>query len=155
MKTLFRKPLLLSIVLLSAVGIADSAYLSWARLTDTSLTCAKILDGCNVVAASPYSTLFGVFPLAYLGLIFYVLIFLTSVLLIVRPREILHEALYYFTLIGFLSSAYFIYVQGFKIHAFCVYCVISATTSTLLFVVASIIRHERSTRERQTATPSE
>jgi len=131
-------PLVLAV--LSFVGVIDSAYLSYTRFTDTEIVCGAIqgLSGCNVVAASPFSELFGIIPLAYLGLFFYLVILVLSILLFVDQKNIKKRALLVLTGLGFLSSVYFLYLQAFVIFAFCIYCVISAAISTLLFGIAIV-----------------
>ncbi|PIT91249.1 vitamin K epoxide reductase [Candidatus Kaiserbacteria bacterium CG10_big_fil_rev_8_21_14_0_10_49_17] len=122
----------LSVIALATFGIIDAGYLSWARFTGSSLSC-NILNGCNVVAASPESVLFGIMPLSYLGLLFYIGIFALGVLLLVQDAKLFRVLLVLATLGGFLASVYFTYLQAFVINAFCIYCLTSAVLSTLLF----------------------
>jgi len=122
----------LSVIALAIFGIIDAGYLSWARFTGSSLSC-NILDGCNVVAASPESVLFGILPLSYLGLLFYVGIFVLGVLLLIKDTKVFRILLALSTLGGFLASLYFTYLQAYVINAFCIYCLTSAALSTLLF----------------------
>jgi uncharacterized membrane protein len=127
-----------AIVVLASIGALYSGYLAYARLIDSSITCG-IVEGCNVVASSPYSELFGVIPLSYLGFIFYVDILLLGILLFKNDRPSLYFTLLAFTSAGFLSSLYFIYLQAAVIKAYCIYCLMSAGTSTILFIVAILI----------------
>lgn len=46
------------------------------------------------------------------------------------------------TALGFLSSTYFIYIQKFKIGAFCIYCILSALISTILFGIGIAIQRK-------------
>lgn len=59
-----------SLFILSLVGFFDSLYLSWGALTGSPLICG-ILEGCNVVAQSSYSWVFGI-PLAMYGVAYYI-----------------------------------------------------------------------------------
>ena len=123
------------------IGIVDAASLSYARYTHSDLICG-IVEGCNTVAASPYSVLFGM-PLAYLGLLFYVFIFILGVWLLSRDGAWLRTVLLATTSIGLASSLYFVYLQTFVIQAYCVYCVISALVSALLWVMALALYRTR------------
>ena len=124
--------------LFSFIGIIDSGYLSYTRFTGTEIVCDAFgaLSGCNEVAASPFSEFLGI-PLAYLGLAFYLAIFVLSIVLFFKRNEDLKQLLLAFTAVGFLSSMYFMYLQAYVIFAFCIYCVISAITSTLLLGIAA------------------
>lgn len=124
--------------LLSLIGIADTAYLSYTRATHGDLSCS-ILSGCNIVAASPESVLFGIVPLAYLGLAFYIAIFVLALIFLFSQTKAVLWLLVTATGLGFLSSIYFLYVQAYVIGAFCIYCLISAATATLLFALVILL----------------
>lgn len=124
-------------VILAFIGLTNSFYLVQSHVTGEELNCS-ILDGCNAVAASPYSIVLGV-PLASWGVLFYFGMFvLAATMLMVRVRFLSQL----FTLgasIGFLSSLYFTYLQFFVINAVCMYCMLSAILATLLLIVALLI----------------
>tara|TARA_B100000745_G_scaffold268202_1_gene194159 strand:- start:1355 stop:1831 length:477 start_codon:yes stop_codon:yes gene_type:complete len=124
-------------VILAFVGLTNTFYLVQAHTTGTPLNCS-LLDGCNAVAASPYSTVLGV-PLASWGVLFYFGIFvLAATMLMVRARTLSHFFVFG-TAVGFLFSLYFTYLQFFVIEAVCMYCMFSAILSTLLLIVALFI----------------
>lgn len=128
------------VMFFAAIGIVDTAYLSYARLTQDALSC-NILDGCNVVALSPYSLLFGVVPLSYLGFFFYLGIFVFSAALLYNTSLVVRRALLTFATLGAASSLYFVYLQWFVIKAFCIYCLISATTAIAIFTLVAVGMH--------------
>ncbi|MDP2665384.1 MAG: vitamin K epoxide reductase family protein [bacterium] len=120
-------------------GMADSAYLTQHELSGTPLLCnIGNLSGCNVVASSQYSHLFGI-PLAEFGILFYSVIFVLAALEIVLFDQLLRRALQALSFIGLLSSIYFTFVQIFLIGAFCIYCFASALTTLLIFIFASLL----------------
>jgi uncharacterized membrane protein len=41
--------------------------------------------------------------------------------------------------IGFVFSMWFVFVQAFLLHAFCQYCMLSATTSTTIFIISMYV----------------
>jgi len=127
----------------AAIGIADAFYDSYAIYNGQLLWCPPPIDGCNTVANSPYARVFGV-PLGYLGVIFYLYMFALAALLVFDPfsRGLRLGALLYATL-GVSGSLYFMYIQITYIHAFCIYCLISAVLTLLLFIAALV--HFRAT----------
>ena len=128
----------------AAIGIADAFYDSYAIYTAQPLWCPPPIDGCNTVANSPYARVFGV-PLGYLGVIFYLYMFALAALLLFDPssRGLRWGALLYAAL-GVSGSIYFMYIQFAFIHAFCIYCLISAVL-TLVLLIAALV-HFRVTR---------
>jgi uncharacterized membrane protein len=108
---------------LALVGIADAFYDSYAIYTGQLLWCPPPIDGCNIVAASPYARIAGV-PLGYFGLIFYLHMFGLAALLAVDPlsRGLRLGALLYAAL-GVSSS---------------IYCVVSALLTLLLLIAALV-----------------
>lgn len=131
------------------IGIADAFYDSYAIYTGQLLWCPPPIDGCNTVANSPYARIFGV-PLGYFGLVIYLHMFALAAILAFDPfsRGLRAGALLYAAL-GVFSSICFMYIQITFIHAFCVYCLISAILTVLLFIAA--LAHFRATRRGQAA----
>mgnify|MGYP001566510994 CR=1 FL=1 len=125
------------LIVLALVGFTDSAFLLAKRISGAPIPCF-ITSGCDTVSKSPYSVLFGV-PLSLLGVIFYLIIGFLALLYIDTKNILVARLIPLATMLGFLSSAYFIYVQKFKIGAFCIYCIISAIVSTLLFILGVTI----------------
>lgn len=138
------RSLLLSLALvLSLLGVADSWYLYESAVTDTALTCdiGAGLDGCNVVAQSPYSQFLGI-PLALYGVGFFGLLFaVAAAQFFVSSRRL---TLLYLSLSAFgaAASLVFMYIQFFLIKALCIYCLLSAAiTFALLGIAWRLRRH--------------
>ena len=130
------------LIALALVGIADTFYLAYNEFMNIAPSC--LLAGCDVVLAHPLSELLGI-PLAYWGLVYYVYMLGLVTLLALEPRSkaLVWGTLFYST-VGLLSSAAFIYIQGVIIGAFCQYCMLSAIVATALFAVA--LWHYKNTR---------
>ena len=127
------------ILLLAFCGLADSAYLTEHELSGTPLICnIQNLSGCNVVAASQYSHIFGI-PLAEFGVLFYSIMFVLAALELVLFDQLLRRVLQLVSLVGLLSSLYFTSVQIFLIGAFCIYCSASALITLFIFILATLI----------------
>ena len=123
-------------LLLAALGIADAFYDSYAIYAGQPLWCPPPIDGCNIVAASPYARIVGL-PVGYFGLLFYLCMFVFAALLVVAPLSRgLRLLAVLWAAIGLAFSVYFMRIQVAFIHAFCIYCVISAVLVVLLFVAA-------------------
>jgi uncharacterized membrane protein len=121
------------------IGLSDSIYLSYIKLSHNEAFCAGIGE-CDVVNTSPYSEIAGI-PMALLGASAYIAL---VILLIVEGRRGFwknNSLLIFFgiTLIGLLYSAYLTYIEVAVIHAICPFCVLSAVAMLVLFVV-SILR---------------
>jgi uncharacterized membrane protein len=129
---------------LAALGIADAFYDSYAIYTGQPLWCPPPIDGCNIVAASPYAHILGL-PVGYFGAAYYLSMFALAAMLVMVPRSRgLRLAAMLCAAIGPAFSAYFMRIQFAYIHAFCIYCLISAVLTVLLFIV--VLAHYRATR---------
>lgn len=126
------------VIVLALIGFADSTFLFAKRLSGGPIPCVLGFTGCDTVSKSPYSVLFGI-PLSVYGMVFYLSIGILGVLYLDTKKVLFARLLLPATALGFLSSAYFIYVQKFLIQAFCVYCVISAIISTILFCLGILV----------------
>lgn len=122
--------ILWAIIALALVGFTDSAFLLAKRVSGAPIPCF-ITSGCDTVSKSPYSVLFGI-PLSALGVLFYLGTGFLALLYMDTKNILIAKLIPVATTLGFLSSLYFIYIQKFKIGAFCIYCIISAITSFAL-----------------------
>ncbi len=129
-----RKPISLGLALL---GLFDSLYLLWIY-TSPSRPMLCLGTGCDAVRLSAYSSLRGV-PMPVFGVAGYltlvILIFAEPLVTASLARSIRYS-LAGLTGVGFLFSLYLEYLQGFVIHAFCAWCVMSGLVMTALFGLA-------------------
>lgn len=127
------------ILLFAFAGLADSVYLLQHETTGTPLICSiQNLTGCNIVAQSPYSNLFGV-PLAEYGVLFYIIVFATAALELVLFDRLLRRVLQVLASVGVLASLYFVLIQVFVINALCIYCLGSALLALFICITASLL----------------
>ena len=133
------------ILLCSFCGVADSAYLTEHEVAGTPLLCnISGLSGCNIVAQSPYSHIFGI-SLAEYGLAFYGLLFVLCAFELLAYNRPLRRLIQLLAAGGFIASLYFAFLQFFVINALCVYCMASALLTILIFILAWFIepiRHQ-------------
>lgn len=118
----------------SGIGFLDATYLTIEHFTKFSLPCS-LTNGCDIVTNSAYSEIFGI-PVAILGVAYYLTLFLSLYLILEFSQERLLPHIALATTAGFLFSGWFVYVQIAILHAVCQYCMISAITSTTLFLLS-------------------
>ena len=116
---------------LALIGFADASYLTAKFFLGGSIPCS-ILGGCDTVTKSAYASIAGV-PIALLGALFYLTVLILVIYYLDSAKSKIWTYLFFITLIGFLFSIYFVFLQVFIIKALCLYCLISAVTSTALF----------------------
>lgn len=133
------------LLIVAVIGFADAAYLSFEHYQGVIPPCS-LTSGCEQVLTSSYSTVAGI-PVSLGGAIYYFLVALGAFIYLeskyaasVKPHheKFLRYALLV-TILGFIASLWFVYIQIFVIHSYCVYCLGSAITSTILFVTACVI----------------
>lgn len=137
--TSFPKTLFLLFLLAAFTGLLDAGYLTIEHYRGEAITCG-VLKGCQEVTTSQYSTIAGL-PVSLLGMFYYLFILLLIVILrevwdILPPsgwKRPLLLVIPLITTLGFLFSFYLLYLMFFVIKAVCIYCLVSALSSTVLF----------------------
>lgn len=119
----------LAALVLTVVGIAVSAYLTYVHYEGLKPVCGLGAD-CEKVQTSAYAELLGV-PVALLGLSGYLA--LLAALLVDGENALMAAAVV--ALVGFGFSMYLTYRELFTIDAICLWCVGSAVVLTLLSVI--------------------
>lgn len=114
----------------------DAVFLTKQHYNKDPFSC-PLFGGCDEVTNSMYSEIFGI-PVSLLGVVFYASIFLLSLLSYLLHNKKLLTLASMMTPFGFLSSAILVSLMLFVIKAVCFYCVLSAISSTLLFVLGMI-----------------
>jgi uncharacterized membrane protein len=122
-----------SALVLAFLGVLDSIYLTWVKVTDSYATCGPI-GNCEAVNSSRYAEFAGI-PIALIGILAYLAIMVLVLLESKLPDQIvgLRLALFGFTLTGTIYSAYLTYVEIAILNAICPYCVVSALLMVILF----------------------
>ncbi|MEK7095445.1 MAG: vitamin K epoxide reductase family protein [Patescibacteria group bacterium] len=140
LKILLTKPLqqesipkwiIITLLIVALLGFIDATYLTIEHFQNNIPPCTT--DGCEKVLTSSYSEVIGI-PVALLGSIYYFTILVLLIAYFDSKKEILLRLTMLLTPLGFLASLYFFILQAAVINAFCQYCLVSAVTSTVLFV---------------------
>lgn len=131
-------PILAAVVAL--VGLADAVYLTIHHYTAEPVPCGEAFD-CGAVLTSQYATVFGV-PIAVFGAAAYFTAFSLAVLAAFGNRSAwrLFGAQ---VLLMSLFTIWLIYVQIYRIEAFCQFCLISAAVTFTLLITALISKFWR------------
>jgi uncharacterized membrane protein len=118
--------------LVSLIGLADAIYLTVQHITGASLRCT-VISGCSEVLSSPYAQV-GPVPLAALGAAAYFVVFSLAILA-AFGYPLVKLLLKILLGIMFLTTLWLLYLQGFVIHHFCQYCLLSAIVTTALTLI--------------------
>ena len=136
--TVAKLPLLAAVVAL--IGLADSIYLTIKHYTGEKVPCS-IVEGCEQVLTSAYAEIGGI-PLAIFGAAAYFIAFSLAILAAFGNRSM-------WTIFGVQTAfmlaftAWLVYLQAFVIEAFCQFCLLSAGTTLVLFIIYAISRFTR------------
>jgi uncharacterized membrane protein len=121
---------------LALAGLGVSVYLTVAHFTSPRiLVCAeKGFVNCAAVTTSPESMVFGIFPVAVLGLAFFVFMAgVTSPWAWRASWPAIRWARFGSVLVGIVFVLYLIYTELFTLNAICLFCTIVHVITFLLF----------------------
>ena len=136
------------VFIVTLVGFADAVYLTVEHYSNVIPPCN--IGGCETVLTSQYSQIVGI-PVSLVGSIYYFCISVLLLMYIDTKKEIYLRIPFLVSIMGMLASLWFIYLMIFVIKAFCPYCAVSATTSTIIFVLAyySVLKSQYLSRQAQ------
>lgn len=123
-------------IIFSFSGFLDATYLTVSHYMGTELNCT-ILNGCGTVTTSEYSLMMGI-PVALLGCFFYLTMLIGSLVYLDTENRLALKLISWLPFAGLAASTWFVYLQFFVIKSLCQYCMLSAITSGLLFILAAI-----------------
>lgn len=121
----------------SFLGFLDAFYLTLMHERGGRVPCSITL-GCEKVLSSAYATV-GPLPLALLGTIYYLAIFLSAVAYLHTRSGVFGAIISLFPFAGFAISVWLFFLQAFILDAFCAWCLFSGALAFVLFC-ASIIQ---------------
>lgn len=135
----------LALVVISLLGIFDAGFITYEKLSGRIPTCRPPFE-CGTVLNSDWAYIAGI-PLSIYGLVFYLIVFVFSVLnvlevqLTIPVTKTIRNTIYLLTMFGFGFSLYLIFLMQFIIGAWCLWCLFSAITSSSLFIIAMVLRY--------------
>lgn len=137
MKKIIPKWLIWTITAVAFLGFIDATYLTVIHYKGAELNCTA-WGSCNEVTTSEYSVIFGI-PMALFGALYYLTVLVLSLLYIDIKKQIILKLIPILTTFGFLFSLWLVYLQLFVLYSICIYCMFSAGTSTILFILSIIL----------------
>lgn len=137
-------------VIISLIGLADASYISYEIANYMLPPCSQGFD-CAAVLTSQYAKI-GSVSVANLGAVYYLVMLILAILHYIEfdfskinpfkkgflSKIETFDVLLLISAGGFLFSLYLLSLMAFVIKSWCIYCLISATTSTTLFVLLQI-----------------
>lgn len=130
---------------LAAIGISETAYLINKRRLGEKPVCPIAESNCHIVLESKYNKLvfsFGnkIFWIHndILGILFYIAVTIISASLVIGQSgldQYLALLLKVLIITGVVMSAYFTFLQGWVIKAWCFWCLMSAATVFLMLLI--------------------
>lgn len=124
-------------LLLAFIGFIDATFLVVEHSLGSPVPCS-IIKGCEKVLTSQYARI-GPIPTALLGSVYYLTIFLLALISITRQEGRYLLIASRLTVIGLVASIGFVVLQLFVIKAICLYCMLSASASTALFILGLVV----------------
>ncbi len=122
--------------ILGILGLADAVYLTINHYANLSAFC-YITSRCDLVLTSSYAVVLGV-PVALLGAVYYATVIGLSAWFILRPNDTAWRYLHWLVGLAFAFSLYLVYLQFFVIGSFCVYCMLSAILTAVMFILVNL-----------------
>lgn len=132
-------PLLAAAVAL--VGLVDSIYLTIHHYTGEAVPCS-IVEGCEQVLTSSYAEVAG-YPLAAFGAVAYFVAFSLAITAAFGNR-LMWKIFNLQVALMFVFTLWLFYLQASVIGAFCQFCLLSAATTLVLFLIVLFSKFRRS-----------
>lgn len=129
------KWLIATLITVAFLGFLDATYLSAQGLGGLVPPCTT--GGCETVTTSVYSRIFGI-PVAIPGALYYLAFLVLMILYIDLKKEIFLKSAIGISFAGLGAAIWFTSLQVFVIKAYCPFCLFSAATSTVIFVLSMV-----------------
>jgi uncharacterized membrane protein len=140
----------LIIPMMAVTGLAVAVYLSYVEVSETRAVCGPV-GNCNAVQSSPYAKLFGILPIAVMGMGGYLAIFAVWLFQQFGSGSLKRRAplvLWALGIFSVLFSSYLTFLEPFVIGATCALCIASAVVVTTI-LWASILPARKALRNRR------
>lgn len=134
------------IFFLAIIGMLIAGYILYTYVTGSPIVCVN--QGCELVRKSKYANPFGL-PMPLFGLVGYFLILILSFLKTLQSKfdKLLNFILVAISAFGFLFVSYLTLIEAFVIKAYCMWCIFSAITMTVIFII-SVLTYVRNRYQR-------
>ena len=123
------------ILIFALFGILDTIYISYHAYKNTDVWCPLFPnEWCTKVQYSSWSKIIFGIPNAYLGLVLYLMIFISTGLNFLEILSIPFLIIQILSAMGFAFAFFFTIIQAFVLKAWCIWCVISAINLSAIFI---------------------
>jgi uncharacterized membrane protein len=126
----------LGLLAVSILGFADATYLTVEHYVNAIPPCT-LISNCEKVLTSAFATIYGI-PIALLGALYYLTMIIGMVAYLDSKNSKIVRVLSWFTIVGFVTSVGLVALQLIVIKAICIFCMLSAASSTTLFVLGML-----------------
>ena len=127
----------IAVIIFSGVGFAIASKIAYHKAVKKPLVC-PMRSRCDLVTESKHSRFFGIHN-EQLGMFYYAVVAVAYGISIAMPLFLgAWTALVLFALpaVGFVFSLYLVLLQAFVIREWCLWCLGSAATATILLFLA-------------------
>lgn len=128
--------------LVAMIGLTEASYLTVIFLSGETAVCGQSAD-CFKVLGSSYARVGG-FPVAGLGALAYFAVF-TFAIFAAFDYDRARKFFSWTVLTMFAVTLWLLFVQAFRLHAFCRYCLFSAA---LVFLLTGLVVARPSSSQR-------
>jgi len=136
----FKHYIFFIIAAVALIGILDASFLTYKHYDPDPINCS-LIEGCEEVTTSKYSTLFGI-PISIFGLGYYVTVLILTILITEKQRGDLIKYLFVLSVSGILVSAGLVYIQIGVIGSICEFCMISAASTLIIFICSLVVQRK-------------
>jgi uncharacterized membrane protein len=127
---------LVIILILTLNGLLFSLLIEYQNFKESKILdniCTATGSGCNSVQNSEYGKILGV-KVAHMGVAAFALFLIIVVFQLLRPNKWTKIGLLIGAILAAGMGIYFIYTQAFKLHHYCIYCLIIDSSSILILI---------------------
>lgn len=128
------------ILALAGLGVADTVYLAWhhykvAKEKEHRPLICPLGFNCEAVIESKYNQILWGIKNEYLGLIFYVTVFILTLFYITSGQLSFLSVVYLIAVPSAVISIVLIYIQGVILKNWCTWCVASAILNLAIYII--------------------
>jgi uncharacterized membrane protein len=133
-------------LIITFIGVAMLGWVASVILTAIHFWAIPIipegatLRGPMMVITSKWAYIGGI-PLATIGAVYYMMMITMGAMWLTSKSELVERLLLPVTIVGFIASLGFVYLQLFVIGAICPFCMMSAGATTILLVIELIVKY--------------
>ena len=127
-----------TIFIVALGGFLDAAYLTMQHYGKMIPPCQPPWD-CEAVLTSAYATIQGI-PISLFGMLYYITAAVLAMVIVMKGKSLATTLLTVLIGSAFVVTVILLGLQQFVIGAYCLYCLVSAVITTVLFILLLMLR---------------